>query len=66
MAEAEEAIEHLNQDGGKGLPFETEAEDKDVALDNYNQTYYEYEYYKAAECEYEVFNEKTGEWEYGD
>ena len=66
VADAEEEIERLNQEGGKGLPYETEAEDKYAALENYNADNYEYAYTKACDCEYDVFNEETGEWERGE
>lgn len=66
VADAEEEIERLNQEGGNGLPYETDAEDKYEALENYNADNYEYAYTRACDCEYDVFNEEMGEWERGE
>lgn len=51
IAEEEDKKLYSSEAWNLGLPFECEAENKDEALDLYNEKYCKYDYLKAVDCE---------------
>jgi hypothetical protein len=49
----EERIRKIDNGEADGLPFVCEAESEESAIDKYNEAYCEYDYLKAAQCEFE-------------
>ena len=51
-----EKIEKIDNGIAQGLPFICDADDVDSALEQYNHSICEYDYLKAAECDYETMS----------
>ena len=56
-----EKVEKIDNGKAKGLPFVCDAEDADDALQQYNDANCEYDYLKAAECDWEEVDDEEGE-----
>ena len=48
-----EKVEKMDNGNARGLPFVCDAENVEDAIQQYNDTYCEYDYLKAVECDWE-------------
>lgn len=48
-----ERVQKIDNGEADGLPFVCEAGSEESAIDKYNEAYCEYDYLKAAQCEFE-------------
>ncbi len=55
----EERTNKIDNGNAEGLPFVCEAENEDDALEKYNAEFCEYDYLKAAACDWEEVEEST-------